>query len=302
MRLGLFLPLFGLGLLEEALSSLRASTQTSRREDPDETLDEIGQELDDAGNKFEKARKRAFRHAQRGPGDAKKPMMDSVEVMRTMVCWGRKKLLEHDDCMAWLVENCKEKTSGDGYCRKFRRYLKSKCRRGNQKGCDYAHQMGLQMEPAAMTKEDVTIHDEDGDGVQDSEDAFPENPLEQKDTDGDRIGDNFDEWPEDPSRAHPGEKPAAPSPAMPAAPAAPTGLSMKVDVPLPSQGFNEHSVDYVSHTDGKTMTKDWHREWPMSDESDEETFEDICAQNPHHTWCKLKRSRAARRAYVNSHP
>ena len=35
--------------------------------------------------------------------------------------------------------------------------------------------------------------DEDGDGVSDSKDAFPLNPMDYKDTDGDGIGDNMDE-------------------------------------------------------------------------------------------------------------
>ena len=35
--------------------------------------------------------------------------------------------------------------------------------------------------------------DEDGDGVSDSKDAFPLNPMDNKDTDGDGIGDNMDE-------------------------------------------------------------------------------------------------------------
>lgn len=38
-----------------------------------------------------------------------------------------------------------------------------------------------------------TDEDDDGDGVNDTEDAFPLNPKEQYDTDGDGIGDNTDE-------------------------------------------------------------------------------------------------------------
>ena len=37
--------------------------------------------------------------------------------------------------------------------------------------------------------------DDDGDGVADAEDAFPENPFEQKDTDGDGVGDYVDAEP-----------------------------------------------------------------------------------------------------------
>lgn len=45
----------------------------------------------------------------------------------------------------------------------------------------------------------VTGPDADGDGVPDSQDAFPNNPLESKDTDGDSFGDNSDAFPTDPT-------------------------------------------------------------------------------------------------------
>ncbi|RFC45504.1 MAG: Glucose/arabinose dehydrogenase, beta-propeller fold [Verrucomicrobia bacterium] len=41
--------------------------------------------------------------------------------------------------------------------------------------------------------------DSDNDGVPDSQDAFPNNPLESKDTDGDSFGDNSDAFPNDPT-------------------------------------------------------------------------------------------------------
>ena len=41
--------------------------------------------------------------------------------------------------------------------------------------------------------------DSDGDGVIDSEDAFPQDPNETKDTDGDGVGDNADAFPNDPT-------------------------------------------------------------------------------------------------------
>ena len=45
------------------------------------------------------------------------------------------------------------------------------------------------------------VIDTDGDGVPDSEDAFPEDPTETLDTDGDGVGDNKDAFPEDPSKS-----------------------------------------------------------------------------------------------------
>ena len=44
----------------------------------------------------------------------------------------------------------------------------------------------------------VTPIDSDGDGVANSEDAFPLDPEETRDTDGDGVGDNGDVFPEDP--------------------------------------------------------------------------------------------------------
>ncbi|MEP4145605.1 MAG: hypothetical protein ABJL54_00210 [Halioglobus sp.] len=43
--------------------------------------------------------------------------------------------------------------------------------------------------------------DRDGDGVPDSEDAFPDDPSESVDSDGDGVGDNADQFPQDPTRS-----------------------------------------------------------------------------------------------------
>lgn len=307
MRIAL---LFASLCVYEVSSSFLGSSNALNREDP--TLKEIGKELNDAKEKVNKE----FKKLQRGPGhygDAKKPMMDDIEVMRAMMCWGRQNLIDHEQCMAWMVDNCKEETTGQGYCRKLRRYLKAQCRKGNEKGCSYAVKLGIDMK---TDKEKTDADDSDGDGVKDADDAFPNNPLESKDSDGDGVGDNSDDWPNDPSRSNKKEeerKAAAPAPAAPAAkpaaaapsPAAapaPSGLTGLESVPLPAQGYNEHSQKLVAHDDMKTMTKDWRREWPMSHKSEDETIEDICASQPNHAWCKLKQSREHRAAYARSHP
>merc|ERR1719238_2496624 len=126
--------------------------------------------------------------------------------------------------MKWMVKNCNKETTGEGYCKKLRRYVKSKCKKGNQKGCDYAKQLGIDMK---TDKEQIDEDDQDGDGVKDKDDAFPDNPIESKDSDGDGVGDNSDKWPNDPSCSKEGDVcGGAPSPAVPAAPAAPVGLKM----------------------------------------------------------------------------
>ena len=52
--------------------------------------------------------------------------------------------------------------------------------------------------------------DSDGDGVNDDQDAFPDDPSETADSDGDGVGDNADAFPNDPTRS------AMPVPLMPA--------------------------------------------------------------------------------------
>ena len=48
---------------------------------------------------------------------------------------------------------------------------------------------------------DVTVvepfFDSDGDGVEDDDDAFPDDPDETHDDDGDGVGNNTDEFPQD---------------------------------------------------------------------------------------------------------
>ena len=47
---------------------------------------------------------------------------------------------------------------------------------------------------------DIPDIDSDGDGVNDQDDAFPNDPTETKDTDGDGVGDNSDAFPNDASK------------------------------------------------------------------------------------------------------
>jgi len=274
---------------------------------PLDDLKEAGHRIEEAGRnaarKTEETAKKG-RDAVMGGGakagdHAKKPFMDSIEVMRAMMCWGRNNLLEHDKCMEWMLDACKAEQSGQGYCTKFRHYLKAECRAGKQRACDYAAEMGMSMEP---DHDRYVAHDEDGDGIPDSEDAFPHNPFEWKDSDGDGVGDNSDLFPHDPTRSghEPNAPAAAPSPAIPGgllapAPALPANL-------LPSQGYDEHSNKMVAHEDTVTMTDDWRSEWPKIDASEDDHIRHICHGKPNNAWCKLKMSRQHREQYVISHP
>ena len=55
--------------------------------------------------------------------------------------------------------------------------------------------------PSNITNPGETVVDTDGDGVPDTEDAFPNNPAESRDTDGDGVGDNADAFPLDPAES-----------------------------------------------------------------------------------------------------
>jgi len=302
-----------LGLVNQLHCVLRFSAnvprvhETQNPIEDDKDLKAIGKEFDAAGKAAEKDAKKAADAVQKGPGEesSKRKPMDAIESMRAMMCWGRKNLLEHEKCMEWMTVNCKKETTGEGYCKKLRRYLKSKCKKGQQLACDYAKKLGIDM---ATDTEKTDPDDMDGDGVKDKDDAFPDNPLESKDSDGDGVGDNHDKWPNDPTCSDEGDVCGGPAPApglSPApgpAPAPSGGLTMDENVPLPSQGYNEFSRKYVAHDDGKTMTSDWRGEWPMSNGDEDDSVKSICAKNPEHVWCKLKQSKAARKVYVVSHP
>jgi len=222
----------------------------------------------------------------------------AINIMRGELCWKRHELMEHHGCMKWLVKECTTHTFGTGLCKKVRKHVKEECLEKNEKACEYAKILGI----------DMSV-DTDGDGVQDKDDAFPKDPKETKDTDGDGVGDNADEAPNDatcvkkpcePPAAAPApeeakqapapapekapEKAAAPAPAKEepkaapapakeepkaapapakeeaaAAPAAPTGYQDPVAKDgLASQGF---SGKKVKHGDGETVTGDWGKEY-----------------------------------------
>lgn len=302
--------LMALGSVREVHCGLKVAAEHRAFVRQDPAVKDIGTAVGAVGKDLEKAGDAAARKVQKGPGEesSKKPMMDDIEVMRAMMCWGRPKLIEHEDCMNWMVGHCKKETTAEGYCKKLRKYIKSKCKKGQEKACGYATDLGIDMK---TDKEKLDPEDEDGDGVKDKDDAFPDNPMEWKDSDGDGVGDNHDMWPTDPTCARKGDVCGGPSPAPAPAPAAspvaapapaPSGLKMDENVPLPSQGFNEHSNGLVAHDDMKTMTRDWRSEWPLTKGNEETSVKNICKDNPKSAWCKLTQSAAARKAYARSHP
>jgi len=221
--------------------------------------------------------------AQEANKTKEKQMANPIDVMRGELCWGRVKLVGHNDCMNWLVEECTGHSFGTGICKRVENRVKTKCIDEHDKeACKWAAALGIHI-------------DTDGDGVTDDKDAFPEDPKEWQDTDGDGHGDNEDEFPEDPTQwkktttATTTPKPPPPSPApapsvvvaapapaeqaeakppppapapAPASTVAPTTTAKQdpsVEDGLQAQGFSGKKVG--PHEDGKTATSDWGNEY-----------------------------------------
>jgi len=141
----------------------------------------------------------------------KKTVQSRINSMRGALCWQKAKIIEHADCMKWLVGTCVNGTFGNGMCDKVRAKIKAECLKNKDpesQACKYAKQLGM----------DIKI-DTDGDGIPDKEDAFPKDAKETKDTDGDGVGDNEDECPNDAKYTKKPCKPEAPAPAPQPAPA-----------------------------------------------------------------------------------
>lgn len=132
----------------------------------------------------------------------------------------------------------------------------------------------------------VTDDDRDGDGVPNSEDVFPDNPNESKDTDGDGHGDNEDEFPKNPNcftKGEPCDQEEDMDGVEATMPLDPATLTMKLSREgLPEQGYHGKNVKHGPDT----WVENWQHEWPATDESEEETVERICADNPENEWCR----------------
>lgn len=74
-----------------------------------------------------------------------KEIEDPIDVMRGELCWARHFLIEHDDCMAWLVKECTGKYFGTGLCRRVTEEVKEHCLKGHQKACEYAKRLNIDL-------------------------------------------------------------------------------------------------------------------------------------------------------------
>eukprot|EP00746_Dinoflagellata_sp_MGD_P161620 gnl/MRDRNA2_/MRDRNA2_88835_c0_seq1.p1 gnl/MRDRNA2_/MRDRNA2_88835_c0~~gnl/MRDRNA2_/MRDRNA2_88835_c0_seq1.p1 ORF type:complete len:816 (+),score=235.44 gnl/MRDRNA2_/MRDRNA2_88835_c0_seq1:122-2569(+) len=219
--------------------------------------------------------------------DEDKPAMDMIEQMRAEYCAKRPEgPMNHKDCSKWMFDACKTETSTAGWCDKFRKSLTDYCgKHPEHKYCE-------------GTK------DTDGDGILDDIDVFPTDGKEWEDSDGDGVGNNADAFDEDPEKHAPEVAPApAPALAGPAAPPAvagewPGSSNKKAEgVPYPEQGYNEyHRGNLAAHNDKQTWVGDWGGEWPLMDETHQESIDKACADEPDNDWC-LRQARVADPSY-----
>merc|ERR1719401_2018238 len=220
----------------------------------------------------------------------RKSMMDAIEKMRASMCKDRKDLVNHKKCAGWLANKCVKETTGDGTCTHFKTVVLEACKAGNEDACKYAAIMGINLKQSAPAPVPVaTIV------------APPPTPAVMAPPATAVMAPPAPAVMAPPAPAVAALVPAAaapPAPATPLAAVVPSAMppkkaakrwgfeDKKANMPIPTQGFNEHSSKKVMHTDGATMTDDWGEEWPMRGETVQQSVERICRQNPKNAWCE----------------
>lgn len=77
----------------------------------------------------------------------KKALLSPIDAMRGELCLGRVHMIGHDKCMEWLVDECTSKSSGTGLCDRTRAKVKEGCLDGEEKACEYAKRLGIDVSP-----------------------------------------------------------------------------------------------------------------------------------------------------------
>lgn len=161
-----------------------------------------------------------------------------IDKMRGDLCWDRENLLEHEECMEWMVSKCKSEDADPKRCDKLKKYVKKHCDAGEELGCKYAEQLGVSVEKTAIVAPaPAPMH--------------APAPVPAAPAPGPAPAEEQEETTPAPTEAPtttPAEKEA------PAEDTATTGKPPK----LQSQGFEGKKV---RHKDGKTMSSDWGDEY-----------------------------------------
>lgn len=240
-----------------------------------------GGPLQDLRDLAKEAGKDAQKVFEKAKEEVTTPLMQTVEVLRVVHCWARPQLIAHVECMEFMIKHCSSESTGQGYCKKFRQYLRRHCKQGSEKACDGAKEMGEDVNDwRRRWAKDRTLGED-----------IPESGLDanQPSLEG----------------AFPAPAPApavapwsASSPIVSSAPAsapAPAIASDHAPLPfdkkiknLPLQGYNEQSNDeWGKHADGLTYPSDWRKEWPRTKETPHESYARICKDNPKNAWCEM---------------
>jgi len=200
--------------------------------------------------------------------DGDRPLMGIGDTLRAMACWGRPDLLQHEKCMEWMLETCQEKTSGQGTCEELQQYLEQECEKegeDQQLACDYKQELQNRAEEQRRSADDDKRGKKQGFRPADFDTAEGGSPS--------------------PAAA------GSPSPAPPTRPVIPQPEVVHdkrvTDAGLPDQGIEEHSSEMVEHHNAETATSDWGNEWPQTRETEGESKEKICEQQPRLDWCKM---------------
>lgn len=79
--------------------------------------------------------------------DAVKAQWNPIDKMRGELCWDREDMLEHEECMEWMVGKCKDSNGKSKRCQKLRDHVYKHCMNGRQLACDYAKQLNMDITP-----------------------------------------------------------------------------------------------------------------------------------------------------------
>lgn len=250
----------------------------------------------------------------------KRPLMGAVNVMRIELCLRRPDLMSHEECLKFLLEMCLKESTGYGYCQGYLDDLEAPCRRGEllpgeSKPCELHDQLAarvhpeLEAGPPPEACDDFTPSECPTDRcamIGGACQAAPETTAPPPNT-PQQITANTPQQitaqpevspPIAPAPAAPASAPSASAPvsALPASPgtaavasvAGPTGLDKRVpESGLPVQGYNEHSEKNVVHKNFETQTGDWRSEWPSSGETEDQSTDRICKEQPDLLWCRM---------------
>jgi len=179
---------------------------------------------------------------------AAKAAWNPVDKMRGDMCWDRENMLEHEECMEWMIKKCKAAGADDKAdakstkkrCDKLEKYVKENCMEGSELACKYAKELGIELAvPAAPAPAPMSAPGPapvpsgpapaPAPKVEEAPAPAPEPPIAEKEA-------------------------PAPAPAQTEDAGGTTGKPQK----LQSQGFEGKGV---RHRDGKTYSSDWGDEY-----------------------------------------